>query len=80
MSKEQILRTHLQVWMQIALDLSEENDMLHCINNEWWRAANKLAEFFYNQQTNKSVNQKTNKKYVKNDTQTNKIRKRPATR
>jgi hypothetical protein len=65
MSKEQILQNHLAIWMNIAIELAEENDMLRCINNEWWRATTKIAEFFYNNQTNKT--NKPIKQYVKNE-------------
>jgi hypothetical protein len=72
MSKEQILQTHLSIWMNLAIELAEENDMLRCVNNEWWRATTKIAEFFYNQQPNKPTNQ-----HVKNATNAeNRNRKR----
>ena len=73
MTKEQILRNHLHIWIQLCIEYAEENAMLHHINNEWWQAADKLAEFFY-----KPINQRKNKtkQTNENDIKTNRNRKR----
>ncbi len=74
LNTEQILKAHLDIWQNIAIELAEENDMLHAVNNEWWRAMTVLAEFYHNQLTKKPTKQ--NNQYVKNDASKNRSGKR----